>query len=352
MLNPNGLGGGIRRNVIFMKIQLVHNYQDIISTDNLLSAWQEFIRGKRNKKDVQKFYMRLMDNILSLHDDLFNYNYHHGGYQEFNICDPKPRIIHKASVRDRLLHHGVYRILYPFFNKTFISDSFSCRNKKGTHRAIKRLKVFYGKVSKNKTKTCWVLKCDIRKFFHSINQQVLLEIFQKYIPDEKIINLLREIIISFYHNQEGFGLPLGNLTSQLFSNVYMNEFDQFVKHKLKVRYYIRFADDFVILSENKNYLKEIIPIISDFLQNNLSLVLHPNKIYIKTLYSGVDFLGWVNFPHHRVIRNKTKNRMLARIKGNKNSKSLSSYVGLLKHGNTERIKNKLLRLYVSEGREL
>ena len=310
-----------------MKIRLGHKFKDLIGMFNLLLAWEDFIRGKRSKKDVQKFYMHLMDNILSLHYDLLNNTYQHGGYEEFYISDPKPRVIHKASVRDRLLHRAVYRILYPFFDTKFMSDSFSCRDEKGTHKAIKRLNTFYGKVSKNKTRTCWILKCDIKKFFHSINQQILLNILQEHIPDQDIINLLREIIISFYYKQEGLGLPLGNLTSQLFANVYMNEFDQFIKHKLKIKYYITYADYFVILSEDKNYLKKIIPTIADFLQNNLSLTLHPDKIYIKTIYSGVDFLGWVNFPHHRTIRNKTKNRMLVRIKENRNSKTLSSYIG-------------------------
>ncbi len=234
-----------------MKNILVHNYEDLISIDNLLSAWQEFLKGKRNKKDVQLFSFHLMDNILSLHYDLKNNTYNHGGYECFKINDPKPRIIHKALVRDRLLHHAVYRILYPFFDKTFISDSFSCRNSKGTHKAINRFREFSCIVSKDNTITCWVLKCDIRKFFHSIDLNVLIDILKQRIPDKNIINLLSEIIFSFKPN----GLPLGNLTSQLFSNVYMNEFDQFVKHKLKVKYYIRYADDFVILSENKNYLK-------------------------------------------------------------------------------------------------
>ena len=329
-----------------MKIRLDHKFKDLIGIDNLLIAWQEFLRGKRNKKDVQQFQFSLMDNMLSLHYDLFNQAYRHGGYKEFNISDPKPRIIHKATVRDRLLHHAVYRILYPFFDDKFISDSFSCRDNKGTHRAIKRFEEFYRKVSKNKTKTCWVLKCDIKKFFHSINQQVLMEILEEYISDRNIINLLQEIITSFYYTKEGFGLPLGNLTSQLFSNVYMNKFDQFVKHKLKIKYYIRYADDFVILSENKNYLKEKIPLIRDFLQKELSLVLHSDKIYIKTLYSGIDFLGWVNFKHHKTIRNTTKKRIFKKIKKNSNSKTLSSYLGILKHGNTKKIKSAILKLYV------
>ena len=148
-----------------MKIKLDHRFEDLIHMENLLAAWQEFLRGKKHKKDVQEFQLHLMDNILALHADLSNGTYRHGAYHEFNIADPKPRIIHKATVRDRLLHHAVYRVLYPFFEDTFIADSFSCRVDKGTHRAMTRFKKFAGIVSKNNTKTCWILKCDIKKFF-------------------------------------------------------------------------------------------------------------------------------------------------------------------------------------------
>ncbi|TSC94584.1 MAG: RNA-directed DNA polymerase [Parcubacteria group bacterium Licking1014_1] len=305
-----------------------------------MEAWQEFIKGKRNKKDVQMFSFYLMDNILSLHEDLKNKIYKHGGYECFKINDPKPRTIHKASVRDRLLHHAVYRMLYPFFDKTFISNSFSCRDNKGTHKAIKELIGYARVVSKNNTKACWILKCDVRKFFTSINQNILINILDQRIPDKDIMNLLKEIIFSFKHN----GLPLGNLTSQLFANVYLNKLDQFAKHKLRIKYYIRYADDFVILSENKNYLKTILGPISSFLQNELNITLHPDKIFIKTLSSGVDFLGWVNFFDYRIVRKITRLRMFKNIeKGSSDYATFSSYFGLLKHGNTHKVKENILR---------
>src|SRR3990167_9154375 len=166
-----------------MKITDSHRFEDVIHLENLLLAWQEFLPGKRKKKDVQKFQLHLMDNILALHQDLASGAYRHGGYQQFNISDPKPRIIHKATVRDRLLHRAVYRILYPFFDDTFIADSFSCRKDKGTHRAMERFKRFAYIVSKNNTKTCWILKCDIKKFFHSIDQTILLRLLSERITD-------------------------------------------------------------------------------------------------------------------------------------------------------------------------
>ncbi|OGN33128.1 MAG: hypothetical protein A3F98_03155 [Candidatus Yanofskybacteria bacterium RIFCSPLOWO2_12_FULL_41_8] len=318
-------------------MEFIHSYEDIICLDNLLLAWQEFIKGKRGRKDVQEFSLSLMDNIISLHQDLNNHTYKHGEYQAFSINDPKTRSIHKAPVRDRLLHHAMHRILYPFFDRTFVSDSFSCRVNKGTHKALNRFRSFFRKVSKNNTKTCWVLKCDIKKFFENIDHQILLAILRKYIFDKSIIGLLERIIRSFLSAQ-GRGLPLGNLTSQLFVNIYMNKFDQFVKHGLRVKYYIRYADDFVILSQDKDMLYEILIKIGDFLSEELQLKLHPNKIFIKTLFFGVDFLGWVHFPDHRVLRTATKRRMISKLKTNRSRETLSSYLGLLKHGNSYKIR--------------
>ncbi len=339
-----------------MKGQFSGTFENIISVENLLSAWQEFESGKKNRKDVQEFSLRLMDNIFLLHRDLLHHTWRHGGYQAFKINDPKPRDIHKANVRDRLLHHAIYRILHPFFDKTFIADSYSCRNGKGTHRAINRFRAFARKVSQNNTRACWILKCDIRKFFANIDHGILLNILREYIPDKNIIWPLENVIGSFeskvsiglfldprFRGDDKKGLPLGNLTSQLFVNIYMNEFDQFMKHKLKTRYYIRYCDDFVIFSEDKKQLENIIEPLKKFLGDKLKLKLHPKKVFIKTLVSGVDFLGMVNFFDHRILRTTTRKRMLRKIKEKKFllredliteemfNQSLQSYLGMLKH---------------------
>ncbi|KKW39582.1 MAG: RNA-directed DNA polymerase [Parcubacteria group bacterium GW2011_GWA1_54_9] len=279
-----------------------------------------------------------MQNVLELYYELSTNTYQHGGYEHFKINDPKPRDIHKASVRDRLVHHALYRTLYPFFDRTFIGDSYSCRLGKGTHKAMNRFRTFARQVSKNDTYTCWVLKCDIRKFFASIDQQVLMEIVGRYIPDERIRSLIGNIVGSFNSGTKGKGLPLGNLTSQLLVNIYMNEFDQFVKHRLKVKHYIRYADDFVLLSEDKNYLLKTLPYMVVFLRDTLKLEMHPNKVSIETLASGVDFLGWVHFPKHRVLRTSTKWRMFRRIEETNGKKeTIQSYLGLLSHGNAHKL---------------
>lgn len=317
-------------------------YEDIISTSNLLEAWREFERGKRKKSDVQEFAKYLIRNIGALQYDLAQGTYQHGGYEHFKIADPKPRDIHKASVRDRLLHHALYRQLYPFFDRTFISDSYSCRLGKGTHKAMDRFRAFSYKVSRNDTRTCWVLKGDIRKFFASIDQTVLLGILHRYISDERLCALLANIVSSFNSGTPGKGLPLGNLTSQLLVNIYMNEFDQFVKHTLKAKRYIRYADDFVIFSRDREWLCKMLPYMEAFLYDRLKLRLHPDKVFIKTLASGVDFLGWIHFPDHRILRTATKKRMFRRIGETSGKKEVvQSYLGLLSHGNAYKMRKQI-----------
>lgn len=310
----------------------------------MLAAWREFLKGKRGKRDVREFQYRLADNLLALHAELKAKTYVHGGYYAFNISDPKPRNIHKALVRDRLLHHALYRQFYPFFDRTFISHSYSCRKYKGTHLAMKAFKRYIAKASLNDTKTLWVLKCDIKKFFASVDQDVLSKILERRIPDIDILRLIGRVTESFSSTAPGKGLPLGNLTSQLLVNVYMDEFDQFVKHKLKAKYYIRYADDFVILSSDRGWLESLLSRIESFLGDELKLTLHPDKVSIGTIASGVDFLGWVHFPDHRVLRTTTKQRMFRRTSGlEEDSAIVQSYLGLLSHGNAKKLGQEVRR---------
>ena len=261
----------------------IFKYTDIITVENLLATWQRFVCGKKNKKDVIAFQLELGDNITKLYKKLKDKNYRHSEYSAFNISDPKPRNIHKATVRDRVVHHLIYKELYPYFDKRFIFDSYSCRKYKGTHKALDRFRFFAGKVSKNHTKQCYVLKCDIRKFFASVDHTVLKNILKRHIEDIEIKELIHKVIDSFDLNKNAVGLPLGNLTSQLLVNIYMHEFDMYVKQELIVKYYIRYADDFVIFSNNQYKLEQSVSIISQFLSRILKLELHPNKVYIKTL---------------------------------------------------------------------
>ena len=192
-----------------------------------------------------------MENIFSLHHDLAYGSYKQQPYQAFTISDPKVRSIHKPSVRDRLLHHAIYRKLYPFFDESFIYDSCSCRINKGTHKGFERVVEMVRKVGKNYTKPCFALKMDIRKFFDSIDHQILFNLLTERIEDKKILWLLAQIIKGF-EKTPSKGMSLGNLTSQLFANIYMNPLDQFVKHKLKAKNYLRYADDFMIVADSES----------------------------------------------------------------------------------------------------
>lgn len=313
-------------------------YEEIVTIGNLLSAWEDFLSGKRKRHDVAVFQGRLMDNIHNLLRDLREKTYAHGNYQAFNISDPKPRNIHKATVRDRLLHHLLYQETYKYFDSRFINDSYSCRVDKGTHRAVRKFEEMYRQASLNHRQTAWALKCDIRKFFASIDHRILKELLTKYIDDQDLLWLLGRVIDSFETSgRVGVGLPLGNLTSQLLVNVYMNKFDQFVKQDLKIKYYVRYADDFIFLDVDRGYLVGLVPQIRNFLAERLGLTLHPRKIFLKTVASGVDFLGWVQFTDHRTLRTTTKRRMMRKITENNMVATQAAYLSLLKHGNAYKV---------------
>jgi len=251
-------------------------FEKIVSLENLFSAWEEFKKGKQKKKDVMKFEFNLEENTFNLHRELKNKTYKHGSYHDFYITDPKLRHIHKAAVKDRVLHHAVYSVLNPIFEPTFIYDSYSCRKGKGIHKGIYRLEKFLRKISKNNLGSCFVLKCDIKKFFESVNHGVLISIIEKRIKDNDAIWLIKEIIESFNP-----GVPIGNLTSQMFANIYLNELDQFVKQKLKIPFYYRYTDDFVIINESKEKLEKWLLEIKNFLFEKLKMELHPlNKAQV------------------------------------------------------------------------
>lgn len=314
--------------------------------------------GKKSKKDVITFETDIENNLQRLYKILNGKTYQPGPYTQFYVRDPKLRLIHKATVIDRVVHHIVSRELDPIFESTFITHSYSCRKNKGTHRGMIALQKMALRVSKNDTKTCWALKCDIKKFFASVNHNLLFEILKRRIKDEDFLNLLWKIIDGFSSDRttnplNKKGIPIGNLTSQFFSNIYMNELDQFVKHKLMVKYYLRYADDFVLLSQSKEYLENLISPIDQFLREKLDLELHPDKIIFGKFRSGIDFLGYIVFPYHIMPRTKTKKRLLRKIKAKINefksgqiseekmNQTIQSYLGYLGHANTYQFRKEL-----------
>ena len=334
-----------------------HLFEKIVSAENLFSAWDSFKKDKRNKSDVLEFEWHLEENIFKLQRELQNKSYKHGPYTDFYITDPKRRHVHKASARDRILHHSIFNCLNPIFEETFISTSFSCRKGFGTHRGVEALAGMLRSLSENGTHQVYVLKCDIKKFFDTVDHRILFSILKKRIKDSDTLWLLDGVIESFsseYSNIfQSKGLPIGNLTSQLFANIYMNELDQFMKSKLRVEYYARYTDDFVILSRDEKYLQDLIPKIAEFLEHKLDLNLHPEKVYIRKLHQGIDFLGYLLFLNHRLVRAKTKRRIFTKLKRKIREykdgavgkvtldQSLNSYLGVLSHANTYDLSEKL-----------
>ena len=332
----------------------IHSFDNIISIENLLKAWKEFKKGKMKKKDVLSFDFNLEENIFSLHRELKNKIYQNEPYIPFYVYDPKKRHIHKACIKDRVVHQALYRILYHIYDKSFIHNSYSCRNNKGAHRGVKRLEEFVRKESQNYSRNIWVLKCDISKFFDSIDHEILKNIlFNKNLDEdtkwliEKIIDSFNLITKSTLSRLVSKGLPLGNVTSQLFANIYLNEFDQFAKHKLKAKYYIRYCDDFVIVSKNKEFLESLLPQISGFLLNELKLSFHPKKVEIRKLSQGIDFLGYVILPYYKILRISTQKRIFRKIQKNNSNEIIQSYLGILSHCRGYKV-SKLLKTCAGE----
>lgn len=314
------------------------DYSQLISIENLFQAWEEFKKGKRNKLDVQFFERNLEDNLFDLHYLLRSKTYKHGRYQEFYVNDPKRRHIHKAEVCDRIGHHLLYKYLYELFDKTFIYDSYSCRLNKGTHKAVKRLEKFTRLLSKNYRQDFWALKLDIKQFFASVDHKILTNIIKSRVIDEDVRWLVDKILSSFQSQEkEAKGIPLGNLTSQIFANIYMNKLDQFIKHNLKIKYYLRYADDFIILDKNRAFLYRCINTLKQFLSEELKLELHPNKSIFRRFKWGIDFCGYIVLPYYILPRTKTKRRIFKKILRTETAnQSLQSYLGYFSHAKSYR----------------
>lgn len=242
-------------------------WQELCSYDNLELAYKKARKRKTTGDYVVNFEKDLQNNLLLLRSELLLHSYNPKPLVNFIIRDPKTRKISKSNFRDRIVHHALCNIIEPIFEKSFIYDSYANRTGKGTLKAIQRFDYFKRKISKNNTINCYAFKADIKKYFESVNHEILMKIINKKIKDNKILWLIRKI----FNNGGGGrstqkGMPLGNLTSQFFANVYLNELDQFVKHKLKAKYYIRYVDDFVILHNNKQTLEKYKEQINNFLK--------------------------------------------------------------------------------------
>ena len=329
-------------------------FAEMISAERLFAAWFLFRKGKRSRKDVQLFERHLEQNVFKLHRELRVKKYQHDPYHSFFIHDPKIRHIRKACVRDRLVHQSIYTTLTEIFEPKLIHHLYSCRLGKGTHKAVNELKKMTWKVSQNHTRPCWGLKCDVRKFYDTVDHEILKQLISEVVLDEEARWLINTIIDSYhFEGTPGKGMPIGNLTSQIFTNIYLNAFDQYAKKALKVGFYLRFADDMLFLSEDKSFLENLIPHIESFLGSQLKLRLHPKKIILRPLTQGIDFLGYVTLPYHRVLRTKTERRMKRKLNEKLNlyfdgeldsdsyRQTMNSYLGILSHADAFQLQQKV-----------
>jgi RNA-directed DNA polymerase len=335
-------------------MKIFHNfYNELIEIENIFSAWKAFKSGKSGRKEMLEFGHNLENNLFDLQAELKNFKYRHGEYEKFIVHDPKERCIHKAKVKDRVVHTLVAKKLEEIYQPVFIAQSYACQKDKGIYCALSDLKCFARKLSLNHCRNFWYLKCDVKKFFDNIDQRILIEIIGRKIKDADFLILLDEIIGSFYKETQGKGLPLGNFTSQWLANVYLNELDCFIKRDLRVKFYLRYADDILILDEDKARLEVYLKEIERFVNEKLALKLHENKTIFGKFSQGIEFVGYKVLPHYNTVKRGLKNRMLEKMAERKsllaNQKigiwkyyeTLNSYLGWLKHGHNHKLKNKI-----------
>lgn len=316
-------------------------------TKDLFLAYYECRQNKRNTTNALKFEMNYEANLFKLRDELLNRTYEPRRSIAFIVTKPVKREIFAADFRDRIIHHFLIKKMNIFFEKTFIDDSYACRKGKGTHFGVKNIYNKIKECSKNYTTNCFILKLDIEGFFMHINRDILYKMLYSYIQEnyfdsdkDLIIFLAKKVIYnnpvknciikgnksewlslpktkSLFGMLPGFGLPIGNLTSQVFANFYMNLFDKWILEKMGVKYYGRYVDDFIIIDNNRDNLISLIQKIKVFLETNLLLNIHPKKIYLQHYNKGVAFLGSYIKPNRIYIKNSTKGNFFSKNKRSK-----------------------------------
>ncbi len=363
----------------------------VFSLENIYRQYLNCRKNKRNTINALRFEYDLEENLAKLHEELEAQTYSPSRSVCFILKQPKLREIFAADFRDRVVHHILVDYLEKFWEPIFIYDSYACRRGKGTHRAVKRLQTFIRSASSNGNRRAYFIQLDIQGFFLHINKEVLYQIIAKRISDEKILWLARKVIFhdctrdvifkgnrdllkkipphkTLFGTKNKRGLPIGNLSSQFFANVYLNELDQFVKHHLKARYYIRYSDDCVLLHEERERLLGWREEIREFLKDRLRLELNNKRQKLGLISNGIDFLGYIIMPDYLLVRRRVVNRLKAklmqyqkRLKKEKDDyrvliydptvlekvmNTWASYMAHLKMANTYRLKEMLLRRFV------
>lgn len=317
-------------------------WNKFVSFNNLYSAYLKAKKAKPGSLEIREYFFNYEKELFQLQRTLIKGNYNLSKYTSFKIYKPKERTIKYVNFKDRVLHHAVINVIEPIFDKSFIFDSYACRKKKGTHLAMKRLRAIIQ--SGNAPK--YYLKCDIKKYFPNIDQDILKRVITKKIKDKRLLNIIYKIIDSD-HSEFGThkGIPIGNLTSQLFANIYLNQLDQYIKQELKIKYYFRYVDDLLIFSNTKKELHIYKSKIRKFLKKELYLQIPKPKTRIGLLKTGVDFVGYQIYPEYiRVRKSNLRNflkRTKTRIKNNSESllieSSINSWLGYSLHANTRKL---------------
>lgn len=348
--------------------------QDIFSFQNIYRAYLECRKNKRNTINALRFEIEAEENIIRLERELKSRTYHPSRSILFTTEKPKRREIFAADFRDRVVHHLLVEQLERIWEPEFIHDSFACRINKGTHKAVKRLQTFLRRITLNGHARAYFLQLDIKDFFPSIDKQILFNILTRKVSAPDILWLAREVLFwdctqsytlrgpesaiknippnkSLFGKENKRGLPIGNLTSQFFANVYLNELDQFVKHALRAPYYVRYVDDFVLLSKDRDELILWRSKIDQFVRERLNIQLHPARRKLLPVSNGVDFLGYIIRHNYILARRRVVNNLKAKIKAFKQSKvkdwnkfkdMIASYLGHLKHANSFKLQKKIL----------
>ncbi len=340
-------------------------YEQIYDFENLHEAYREARKNKRYRDEVLKFSANLEENLIQIQNELIWKTYSVGRYREFYVYEPKQRLIMALPFRDRVVQWAIYRVLNPLIERRYIRDSYACRVGYGAHLAVDRLQYWLRKLERKHDRV-YILKLDVSKYFYRVDHDVLLKILRRLIADQDLLWLL-ETIIRCEHTKFGLalgdhqfagervggvGMPIGNLTSQMFANLYLNELDQFVKHTLREKHYMRYMDDALVLHLNKKHLWQVKQEIQRFVEDELHLVLN-NKTAVRTINQGVDWVGYRVWSTHRKLRKSTAQKMKKRLKYLQKSyargdadfedinTSVQSYLGVLKHCNSYNLRQKL-----------
>ncbi|MEK7376376.1 MAG: reverse transcriptase domain-containing protein [Candidatus Margulisiibacteriota bacterium] len=324
-------------------------FDKICSFENLLLAANKAQKGKRFKASTGRFNLDLENELIKLQQELLGQTYKMGAYRQFYIYDPKKRLISAAPYRDRVVQHALCNIIEPIFDDILIHDSYACRKDKGSHKAVDRYTQF-SRLNK------YVLKCDVKSYFASIDHDILYGLISRKIKDPKVLRLIRLIVDS----APSPGIPIGNLTSQTFANLYLNELDHYLKEVLKCRHYIRYMDDMVIFGNDKNELAKLKESIRSYLKK-LELNLHENKSQSYLARKGVGFLGYKVYPTHRLVKKQNIKRFKIRMKKYLSSlrtglidkvkiiQSVQSWLGYAVHADTYNLRNRIELELTGEG---